>query len=156
MKTITILLFTIILNACGASTEASKAAALTDTQAKMEQSEDLSLEYEAVTRGTYKNITIKNRMVSWVNERNAKPQVVSLDDKQWESLVTLVNAVDLTSIPKLEAPSKAHQYDGAPIGSLTVSKNGETYKTQAFDAGNPHADLVEVIEQMMALTNGKK
>ncbi|MBQ0770076.1 MAG: hypothetical protein KBT58_12365 [Bizionia sp.] len=156
MKTITILLFTIMLNACGASSDASKADTLPETQEKMTQNENISLEYSAVTRGSYKSITITNKVVSWVNERNAKAQTLKLDDKQWRQVVELTNAIDLVAIPELEAPTKAHEYDGAAIGTLIVSKNGVTYQSQAFDAGNPNTVLADLIEKMIALTNRKK
>lgn len=123
---------------------------------KMAQNETISIEYSAVTRGSYKSITIANKEVSWVNERNAKAETLKLDDKQWRQVVGLTNAIDLVAIPELEAPSKAHQYDGAAIGTLKVTKNGVTYQSQAFDAGNPNTILADLIEKMIALTNRKK
>ncbi|WP_170234459.1 MULTISPECIES: META domain-containing protein [Bizionia] len=122
---------------------------------KIAQSENPSVDYSEVSRGSYKNIAIDNKRLSWVNERNAKAQTLTLNDTEWARVLELVNAIDLSTIPELEAPSKAHQYDGAAIGSLTVIKNGKTYRSQAFDAGNPNTILAAVIEKMIGLTNNK-
>lgn len=127
-----------------------------NTDNKMAQTETILLDYSEVSRGSYKNITVNNKMLSWVNDRNAKAKILKLDDKEWAQIQELVNAIDVSTIPELEAPSKAHQYDGAAIGSLSVTKNGEVYKTQAFDAGKPNTVLEDLIAKMIALTNSKK
>lgn len=165
MKTISIIVITIILNACGGTKNvaaqdlASQSEASTNAtvdKISMTQDQPLSLEYTAVTRGSYKMVKITQDSIAFKNSRTEALSTKACSKTNWELLNKLVAAIELDNMPNLEAPSKAHQYDGAPIGSLIINQNGERYQSQAFDAGNPHQDLKDLINQMLALTTEAK
>lgn len=164
MKTFTIILFTIILNTCGtaktATTESEEAVKSTsEEQLEMSKTaqDSIKIEYKAHTRGSFKKIVIENKMVSVQNVIDGKAEVTTCSDEDWKALMALIEKTDLKDLTKLEAPTKAHQYDGAPMVDFTVTKNGETYTVPGFDAGNPNKaiePLVTMVLNIAAETEG--
>jgi len=158
MKTTTIILITILLNACGTSkdTASNSNADTTINTTKMGQDQTITLEYSAITRGSYKLVKVTSETILFQNARNEKAKTKKCTKEQWDKLLVMLKEIDLKEIPALEPPSKAHQYDGAPIGSFTVVHNDATYRTMAFDAGNPNKKIADIINEMLALTSVKE
>jgi hypothetical protein len=53
-------------------------------------------------------------------------------------------------LSQLKAPTEKRFYDGAAIGNLSVSHNGETYGTSGFDHGNPPVEIEQLVTFMNA------
>ena len=160
MKTITIIVFTIILNACGgAKSTASNIEASKETTvetAKMTQDTITTIEYSAVTRGSFKQVKITNKTITFRNSRGEKPTTRVCTEEEWATLSAMLQKIDVKRLPSLEPPSKAHQYDGAAIATLIITKDGETYQTQSFDAGNPNAAIEDLVNELIAQTEVKE
>lgn len=159
MKTITILLFTIILNSCGATKEATSLADANSTttleNSKITQ-ENVKIEYSSQSRGFFNKIISENKTVSLQNRHDSKPLVSSCSDKDWDKLMAMASELNLKDLSTLEAPSKAHQYDGAPIANFSITKDGNTYEVPTFDAGNPHKDIATLVEMVINIANKSK
>jgi len=163
MKIITLILFTVILNACSGAKEASNATSTessdkiqTEKMMKDIQNLDVALEYSAITRGSYYVLKINNKKVSFQKNRSDKPTVKSIKDIDWKDLMLLVDITDLKGMSEMKAPSKARLYDGAPIGEFKIIKDGETYAVPNFDAGKPNKGLAELINKMLAIAKEKE
>ena len=160
MKTITLIVFTIILNACGGAKstalniEASKETTIEATN--MFQDTTTTIEYSAVTRGTFMQVKITNESITFQNSRGEKPITKVCSQEEWAKLMVMLQEIDIKRLPSLEPPSKAHQYDGAAIATLIVTKDGEVYRTQAFDAGNPNEAIADLVNEMIAQTEVKE
>ena len=150
MKIITIILSTIVINACGGAKEAS-AEAVSETASKTEtvvespknmQDETVVFEYSAVSRGVFKQVKVTKELVSIQASRGQKAETKECSPELWNKLTSLLKDVDLEAIPKYEAPSKAHQVDGALSATLKVTHQGKTYETQTFDHGKPQSFIV--------------
>ncbi|WP_452225640.1 META domain-containing protein [Lacinutrix chionoecetis] len=120
----------------------------TTTNNKMAQDYS-TIEYTAVSRGFYYACKIENNTFSVKKNRNEEATIKTLNDNTQTEINNLVNAVDLASISELEAPTKAHQYDGAAIASLTITKDGKTYTSTSFDAGNPPEEIAELVNTLL-------
>jgi len=59
--------------------------------------------------------------------------------------------IEKKSLEKIQAPSKKHQFDGAPSAQFIVTYNGKKYYIPTFDHGNPPKELKAMIERIMEL-----
>ncbi|WP_008639505.1 META domain-containing protein [Bizionia argentinensis] len=110
------------------------------------------VEYSEISRGSFMMITYENNKLSFQKDRNIKTQTIDLSNTELASLDKKLEALDLKALTTLEPPSTAHQYDGARIAALKVTKNGLTYTTPSFDAGNPPKAIEALILELMAPT----
>ena len=110
-----------------------------------------SIKYDAISRGIYKSISIKDNTLFFSNDRNSKPISRSCSAEEIELISTYLKNIDVGNLSTLEAPSKAHQFDGAAGATMSITKDGTTYQTPTFDHGKPNkaiADLVNTLIQM--------
>ncbi|MBT8260829.1 MAG: META domain-containing protein [Flavobacteriaceae bacterium] len=108
--------------------------------------------YNAFSRGFFRTTEFKNNIVVFQNNRNEEPKTYACTKDDLDNIKKLLDNIPLNAIGKLEAPSKAHQYDGAPGATLIINYKGETYSTNTFDHGNPPEELKELINFILSLT----
>jgi heat shock protein HslJ len=125
------------------------------TEAKSTQ-DAIKIEYRAHTRGSFKNVVLENKTVSVKNKYDGKPIVATCNDKDWDMLLKMVSDTNLETLATLEAPSKAHQYDGAAIANFTIIKDGDTYQTPPFDAGTPNKDIEPLVNLVIKIAEVTK
>ena len=156
MKTYTIILITIFLNACGATknmqSDLAENSTETSTMSKTNQTENMIFEYTAITRGSYTMVKANKDTITYQLSRASKEETKDCTKQNWDTLTNLASNVDITKIDQIEAPSKAHQYDGAAIANLNVTVGDKTYRTQSFDAGNPPKEIAEIVNYLLSLT----
>src|SRR5690606_31757669 len=106
MRTLTILLLTILatsINKCSSS----------DAEALKE---DLVIEYDAQTRGSFSKVIIKNDSLVVIEKTLTKGEAINyypLSDKDWKSLVKEVQKIDKNKIKSFEAPTAKRSADAA-------------------------------------------
>lgn len=148
MKKLALLLLFTAIVAVGCKTQSS---------AIKKDSEKISFEYEALTRGKYNKIIVKQDTVITIKDREMKDVVTrSLPKSDWNSLLESVGKVNLDKLSTLEAPSKKHQFDGAPLANLKVIRGDKTYQTVTFDHGNPPAEIKEVVTKLLSVSDLNK
>ena len=115
------------------------------------------LEYTANSRGSHILVRITEKFINYKLNRNDELISIPNTEKNWNDLMLLMADLDVKTIPSLEAPSKAHQYDGAAHAtfSVYVQKDEEGLQTPTFDAGNPHKAIAPIIDKMMSLIPSK-
>jgi len=122
------------------------------TMQKKSQKNEYVFEYSALSRGSFKNIIIDKNTVKVLKQRNAKPYTKPCIDKQWDVLLNVVKKIDVENISVLQAPSAKRLYDGAPIGNLTISYNGNIYKSSSFDHGNPPTEIASIVKEILSIS----
>jgi hypothetical protein len=128
----------------------TKATIIKHTQKKIEIAKKIS--YLAVSRGFYLSVIVGSDSISFTNNRQVDSVVVyAIPHGEKETLTNLINDIDETSLPNLEAPSTKHQFDGAAIAALEVTTANNSYKTIAFDHGNPPVSIKSLIEKMLSI-----
>ena len=116
------------------------------------QGDDYSIVYNAITRGSYLSITIKEDSIVYQKERNSKPESRKFSPKEATNIFQKVAVLKVEELESLESPSAAHQYDGAAGATLTIIKNGKTYETQTFDHGNPNTKIEDLVHTILSMT----
>lgn len=114
-----------------------------------------TLEYSAVSRGYYLNITVADEKLSMTKKRGELPKEYTLTDKDWKELAELYKFVKLEEIPNYKAPSEKRFYDGAAIGTFRVTYDGKTYESQGFDHGNPPVEIAGIVNKLVSFSEPK-
>lgn len=117
------------------------------------ESENISFEYEAHTRGGYKKVLAKQDTVYTIKSRDGKAVEKSLSKSDWNSLLNLLSKVDVTKIADLKAPSEKRFYDGAMIAQLKVIYKDKTYESATFDHGNPPAEIKDLVTKVIEVSD---
>jgi len=154
MKTFTIILFTIFLNACGGSkTAASEQGKLTNYNVEEREMgyENVNIKYITHARGNFQKIILDNKSVSMQKGYESKPLTKTCSDKDWKALIALLKSSNLKELTQLEAPSKAHRYDGAAMANFTITLGRSVYDLKPFDAGNPHEKYANLVNKVIKI-----
>lgn len=121
------------------------------------ESDKISFEYEAITRGSYKKVIVKQDTVITIKDRDLKDVVTAgLKNGEWNSLLKSLEDVNLEGLDEIKAPSVKHQVDAAPIANLKVIRGDKTYQSKSFDHGNPPQEIKDVVDKIMAASDFKK
>ena len=121
------------------------------------ESDKISFEYEAITRGSYKKVIVKQDTVITIKDRDLKDVVTAgLKNGEWNSLLKSLEGVNLEELNDIKAPSVKHQVDAAPIANLKVIRGDKTYQSKSFDHGNPPQEIKDVVDKIMAASDFKK
>lgn len=124
----------------------------TNSELKKE-SENISFEYEANTRGSYKKVLAKQDTVFSITKRGGEAVYKKLSKSDWNSLLNLLSKVDATKIADLKAPSEKRFYDGAMIAGLKVIYKDKTYESSSFDHGNPPAEIKDLVNKIIEVSD---
>jgi hypothetical protein len=121
------------------------------------QSEDITVTYEAITRGSNMIITAKQDAVTTNTVRSEKISATStISQEQWKEVINEIEKVDLDKISELEAPTNKRLYDGALIASVIIQLKDTTYRSSSFDHGNPPAEIVSLVNKIIHLSGVEK
>lgn len=114
--------------------------------------DDLNIEYTASSRGTYKQIIINKKTISTVTKRGGKPIIKNCSSNNWNRIIKNLKPIEIANISELEPPSKDFQFDGAAIARLKITKDGKDYETQSFDHGNPPKEIIELVKEILSIS----
>ncbi|MFD1616135.1 META domain-containing protein [Gelatiniphilus marinus] len=119
---------------------------------KEETNVNVSFEYSALSRGTYKLIKINQKKVSVINKQNGKPKANACNKNDWQKLIKAFKTFDVKNISNLKAPSKNRFFDGAAIANLKIAYNGVVYESQSFDHGNPPKEIAALVKEILSIS----
>ena len=116
---------------------------------------DATIEYYAYSRGFYQKIIIQNQTLTNQRDRKGidKPEVIQISDADWQILVSDFQKINIEGIPNLKDPTQKRFYDGAAIAEMKVTYNEKTYQTTNFDHGTPPAEIADLVNKIVSLTN---
>ena len=124
----------------------------TNSELKKE-SENISFEYDAHTRGGYKKVIAKQDTVFSITKRGGEAVYKKLSKSDWNSLLNLLSKVDAEKMKDLKAPSEKRFYDGAMIAGLKVIYKDKTYESTSFDHGNPPAEIKDLVNKILEVSD---
>ncbi|WP_396602822.1 hypothetical protein [Algibacter sp. R77976] len=113
--------------------------------------DNISLEYTASSRNTYKLVLINKKTISLTTKRGRNPIVKYCNEENWNSIIKLLQPINVETISALEPPSKDHQFDGAAMARLKIIYDGNTYKTQSFDHGNAPEEIEALVKEILSI-----
>lgn len=113
---------------------------------------ELKLIYQAHTRGFFEEVSITEKSMVFLNNRNRiNPINGSVTSEEWKVCIDLVDTIDLKSISQLTAPSNLRKTDRVPFAHLSIIKNGDTIKSSDFDHKNPPKELKELVDLIISI-----
>ena len=131
--------------------QSTKTEAKYDHETSKKQKQDYTITYTAMSRGIFKEITIKNKTISIQKSRNSKPVIQECKDDFWREIMTHIERTDLESLEKLEAPTGKRLYDAAAHATLLISVDSKTYRSSTFDHGFPPKDIEGICDILYKL-----
>lgn len=141
MKTLTMILFTVLavtVNKCSSDSKELK--------------ENLVIEYEAKTRGSFSKVIIKNDSIVVMEEgRNESVNYYPLAKKDWDMLVKQIKGIDKEKIKNYKAPTSKRFTDAARAASVRVVYKNEIYQSEEFDEGTPPKELKTFVDKVASL-----
>lgn len=120
------------------------------------QAEDITITYEAITRGSSMVITAKQGTVTTNTVMMEKKSTVSVTPAEWNEVIAELEKVDLDKIKELKAPTNKRFYDGALIASITVQLKDTVYHSSSFDHGNPPAEIEALVNKIISLSGADR
>lgn len=130
--------------------ESKKSEAVNMDKAQLQQN-DYTLEYTAITRGTFKEISINKDSITLKLDRNSKPVTKECTNELWSKISKSLDELDLKGLSNLEAPTQKRLYDGAAHATLKITSDGETYTTPSFDHGFPPKEIKILCDNLTEL-----
>lgn len=110
----------------------------------------IKVEYKAYSRGFYQTVRVENQMVFVSKSREEKPVAFKLSAAEWNSIILVVQELDLEMLSQMKAPTEKRLFDGAAIASFKITKQGKVYESQSFDHGYPPAETEKIVNKMLS------
>lgn len=114
--------------------------------------DNIIIEYSAISRGFYNYVVITSGTILVQKDRNSEPISKICSKEEWAKLMEQFKTIDSENLSKLEAPTKAHQYDGAAIAQLKITVDSITYETVSFDHGNPPKEIEAFVNEILSIS----
>ena len=111
--------------------------------------ETISINYNASTRGNSLKIYVSNRLISYKSEESEKQ--LKLTKKEWNKLIKILNAIDLAKVHSFTPPSNNSAVDAAMQANLSIKIKGSIYDSQTFDHKNPPQELKLLLDEIFKL-----
>jgi len=107
------------------------------------------IKYEAVTRGSF--IEITSNLESLVYKNMQKSKEIKLTESQIKKLKTLLGKINLSELENLKPPSTKSYTDAALQATLKLTYNSKIFTSQVFDHGNPPKELKSLLEYLFKI-----
>lgn len=115
-----------------------------------------TIEYTAISRGSFQEVIINDQTISIKKDRNSEPIIKSCTDEFWNDIMQTINSIDVESMNNLVAPTQKRLHDGAAHANIKITIDGKTYETQGFDHGFPPEEMKILSEKVLESTVSAK
>ncbi len=111
-----------------------------------------AITYQSSTRGSFEfiNISESNILISTDRSLKTKKQY-NCEEKDWEALNKMIEAVDLETFQKLKAPTDKRLFDGAAHATLAIQFGDVEYMTPTFDHGNAPKEIEALVNKVLSI-----
>ncbi|MDO1502034.1 hypothetical protein Q2T40_18010 [Winogradskyella maritima] len=118
---------------------------------KIEQMDNLIINYTMQSRGMYEAVTITNETIKVSGRDESNSKASALPEAEWQRLQQLVSQLNLEKLSQLKAPTDKRLYDGAPMATLKLERDGKSIETPTFDHGHPPAMIEDLVNKVLSL-----
>ncbi|MFD2551281.1 META domain-containing protein [Bizionia sediminis] len=123
-----------------------------NTEQTMKKNHTIKATYTAISRGYFLTVSYQNKTITYQTDRNKPAVTKELTETAYTTLNNLLEQINVPELPTLNAPSTAHQYDGAPGATLTINQNNQQYSTVTFDHNKPPHAIKALVSALIAYT----
>ncbi len=111
-----------------------------------------AITYQSSTKGLFEFINISRANISFSTDRSLKTiDKYNCEEKDWEELNTLIEAVDMETFQKLKAPTDKRFTDAVAQAKLVIQLGDAEYMTPPFDHGNPPKEIEALVNKVLSL-----
>ncbi|MCA0152501.1 META domain-containing protein [Winogradskyella vincentii] len=108
--------------------------------------------YKAISRGSFDYIKISDSKISVSQDRNLKVfSDYNCTEEDKNELISILDQLNLAELENLKAPTDKRLFDGAPIATLTIIKNGIEKTTPSFDHGHPPKEIETLVNKVLSI-----
>lgn len=112
----------------------------------------IGVTYQITSRGIFEYIHISESTIYYSTDRGLKSvHNYSNNKDDWAEINTLIEAIDLESLRKLEAPSNNRATDTVAEATLTIKMGDVLHISPAFDHGNPPEDIKALVNKVLSI-----
>lgn len=115
-----------------------------------EEMKKATIEYQAISRGSYFNIQIQNETLSIVRKRDEKAKDYQLTKEDWKELADLFLKIDLDQLENYKGPAEKRFYDGAAMANVRIVYEGKVYQSQTFDHDSPPVEIEAFVNKIVS------
>jgi hypothetical protein len=120
------------------------------SQKEKEEMKKATIEYQAITRGSYLSIQIQNENLSIVRNRDEKAKSYQLAKEDFKELADLFVKVDLNQLENYKGPDEKRFYDGAAMANVRIVYEGKLYQSQTFDHDSPPLEIEAFVNKIVS------
>lgn len=135
MKSLTCLLFLVVLSSCEAQTNL----------------DDMTITYEARTRGSSIEIKATSTQINYKDNNTTKE--IKPTAEFWNDVTNTTKEINLSAIESFIPPSDSRTVDAALHATLSIAIDSEIYTSQTFDHGNPPKELKPLVDKLFSILN---
>ena len=111
-----------------------------------------AITYQSSTKGSFEFINISKSNISFSTDRSLNTiDKYNCEEKDWEELNTLIEAVDMETFQKLKAPTDKRFTDAVAQAKLVIQLGDAEYMTPPFDHGNPPKEIEALVNKVLSL-----
>ena len=120
------------------------------SQKEKEEMKKATIEYQAISRGSYVNIQIQNETLSIVRKREEKAKSYHLAKEDFKELTDLFVKIDLNQLENYKGPEEKRFYDGAAMANVRIVYEGKVYQSQTFDHDSPPVEIAAFVNKIVS------
>ncbi|KQT15326.1 hypothetical protein ASG31_15475 [Chryseobacterium sp. Leaf404] len=106
------------------------------------------------TRGTNRLFTITPNKTETDINGNISSKTVTAEE--WKAISGEINKINLDEISSYKSPTTKRYSDAALASVMVIEKDGKTYTSEEFDAGNPPQELKNLYQSFQTAAGIKK
>lgn len=137
-------IFSIVLFSKGcndtATTETTKSA-----------QDDISITYEASSRGLYQKINLSKAEITVANDRSGTTTTKDCNETDWNEIVALLDKIDSEKLNGTTVNEEDIARDAAIPATLTIKYKDNTVTSKTFPHGNPPDYLAPLLTKIQAM-----
>ena len=119
---------------------------------KLNDNNRLEIIRNQITRGNSQSqIVNSNETLIVVNNDTIMKKTKKED---WQKIETMLHKIELSNLEMIvvDESAKAHQYDGAPITTITVKDGTKNYYSPSYDTGKAPKEIHDLDEFLSSLS----
>ena len=120
------------------------------SQKETEEMKKATIEYQAISRGSYLNIQVQNETLSIVRKRDEKAKSYQLAKEDFKELADLFVKIDLNQLENYKGPAEKRFYDGAAMANVRIVYEGKVYQSQTFDHDSPPVEIEAFVNKIVS------
>lgn len=115
--------------------------------------DEISINYEASSRGFYQKVNITKEQLSLTNTRGGKTSTKQIANSDWNEIVDILDKIDAEKLEKNYVNPDDLRRDAVIPAKLTISYKENVVTNVEFGHGSPPEELTALLTKIEAMVN---